>query len=417
MAELFNWLPTDLFFHLIKIGVIRGKNLVSLALVCKTLRQKCNARKGALYKQLLMLEHGDDILKNHVVLDTGAIIGSTQYRMRYFVASQEKVRFVGKVNTYGTPEDDVKHASLLISAKQVVFQRCFVMMLLKDSKLSGCGTINATIDNVDELMRYNTPRGATLEYTQIAMGSRHCAVISKHGLLFTWGSNEYGALGFNMKDKWLNTPLASHHFEFPKQVACGVRFTAVIDKDNQLHIAGVIPRTNEEADLLAPHMFIWRHIPHPKKIMKISGAGNWLAFIDEDGDLYGPNVVPDCDHINLRFAKYDTVDVKWKDLAVGLSMLMLTVDGRLYRRYRGKELTGFIEGPWDYVRHITSSYTTSAFIDNVGRLWTLGTNVHGELGLGYKSEKDVYRSEPALVPLDKPVLRVFVGYNSMAYLM
>lgn len=393
--------------------------MVSLALTCKTLRQKCNARKGILYKQLLMLEHGVNILKEHVVLDTGAIIGSTQYRMRYFVASQEKVRFVGKVNSYGTFEDDLKHASLVISAKQVVFQRSCVMVLLGDSKLSKCGILNLPdgVIRVNDLARYSTPQGATLEYAQIAAGPRHCAVISKHGLLFTWGNNECGALGFNMKDKWLDTPLASHRFEFPKRVACGVHFTAVIDKDDQLHITGIIPRSKEEAELFAPLMFIWRHIPHPKKIMKISGGSNWLAFIDEDGDLYGPNMIDGCDHIDLGFAKYDTIDVKWKDLAVGLTMLMLTVDGRLYRRHPTKEATGFIEGPWDYVRHIASSFTSSAFIDNFGRLWTLGRNTYGELGLGYKSEKNKHHTEPTLVPLDKPVLRVFVGSNSMAYLM
>ena len=313
----------------------------------------------------------------------------------------------------------------MTEAKQLAFQGAAILILSKEGMMASIGSLNDPAVNyqvgVEKVIMGKSPT----HFMQISAGAQHCAAISANGMLYTWGDNRYGACGFNYEKSArayrpapnrFDDPLPSHHFEYPKQVACGVSFTAFIDKDGKLFVAGIVPTRKEDLHVHRDEIFLWRHIEHAKKIVKISAHANLLIVLNEDGEVYGPTQDPEAGCVDVQL-KHAFKGRKWRDIAAGAYLLLLSEDGHLYRRdSKVKNDVIPIEGPWEYVRHIASG-SSSAFIDNLGRLWTFGSNECGQLGLGYKSEKGFVVEEPQLVRLDKPVLRVFLGASSMGYLM
>ena len=78
-----------------------------------------------------------------------------------------------------------------------------------------------------------TSAGGT-NWKQVACGFSHTAAIKTDGTLWTWGFNNFGALGNNTASQRL-TPVTTFAGETNwKQVSCGYRFTAAIKTDGTL---------------------------------------------------------------------------------------------------------------------------------------------------------------------------------------
>lgn len=95
---------------------------------------------------------------------------------------------------------------------------------------------------------------------RVSLGGSHGAALDAHGELYTWGRNEYGALGdgtFN--DKLRPTPVPTYG-EFWSDVVCGESHTGAIGFDNNVYMFG----SNRYDEIPRTHMHTTRHTRHPR---------------------------------------------------------------------------------------------------------------------------------------------------------
>ena len=130
-----------------------------------------------------------------------------------------------------------------------------------------------------------TSAGGT-NWKQVACGFSHTAAIKTDGTLWTWGFNNFGALGNNTASQRL-TPVTTFAGETNwKQVSCGYRFTAAIKTDGTLWTWG-----DNGQGRLGDNTTTQRNTP----VTTFSGGTNWkqvacgfnfTAAIKTDGTLW-----------------------------------------------------------------------------------------------------------------------------------
>ena len=75
---------------------------------------------------------------------------------------------------------------------------------------------------------------------EISTGMNHCAAIDSNGILYMWGSDEYGQLGMGDDSQLISTtPRVAHvSDETLMKVSCGDNFTLTLDHKGQVHSTG-----------------------------------------------------------------------------------------------------------------------------------------------------------------------------------
>jgi len=202
-------------------------------------------------------------------------------------------------------------------------------------------------------------------WKQVDCGTSHTAAIKTDGTLWTWGRNSFGAVGDTIgavpSDR--STPVTTFAGGTNwKQVSCGSNHTAAIKTDGTLWTWGRNSYgqlgTNNTTDRFTPVTTFaggtnWK---------QVAGGREYTAAIKTDGTLWtwGSN--------------YDGIDI-FGDITLYYGQLGInnTTTTRL------TPVTTFAGGTnW---KQVSCGRSNTAAIKTDGTLWTWGTNYYGELGI------------------------------------
>ena len=237
-------------------------------------------------------------------------------------------------------------------------------------------------------------------WKQVACGSVHIAAIKTDGTLWTWGFNDFGALGDNTSGTTRCTPVTTFAGGTNwKQVACGNAHTAAIKTDGTLWTCG-----RNDFGALGDNTTTNRSTP----VTTFVGGTNWkqvacgyyhTAAIKTDGTLWtwgfnsygqiGNNTTTQRSIPVTTFAG----GTNWKQVACGgFHTAAIKTDGTLWTWGRNNlgqlgdntitnksiPVTTFSGGTnW---KQVACGYRYAAAIKTDGTLWTWGNNNNGQLG-------------------------------------
>jgi RCC1 and BTB domain-containing protein len=269
---------------------------------------------------------------------------------------------------------------------------------------------------------------------QVTCGSFHTAAVTSNGDLFTWGGGMYGKLGHG-NEAGHSTP---KHVEAlaglnVSQVACGSRHTAIITSSGALYTWG------DKENGVAGHGDTDGHQYTPKlleqlagkRIVQLSACGRHTGCLTAEVELFtwGEGKFGRLGH----GAEHNCHTPRTVEMLIGKKLRQvscggfhtacITEDGHLYTFGKGEHgqlghndcvnkvkptLVQALEGV--FVSQITCGWSHSVALGSNGRVFSWGNGDHGKLGLGHGSACKV--SVPTMVEKlkDYRVVRV-ASYN------
>ena len=219
-------------------------------------------------------------------------------------------------------------------------------------------------------------------YPQLVLGEYTSTALKKNGPVWAWGDNSFrdaegnitgvGKLGTGSQQTVLTAPVQlSHYKEYPTdtelkdfkdilRVSSGDSFAVAVDKAGAVYAWG----DNSHGQLgYDPNALSYSaypvkvHFPdtNAKFIAAAAGANHVLA-VTEEGVVYA-----------------------WGDNTYG----QLGVGYRSNYEYTPSSMLGFTGADLDNVMDVAATVGTSAVLLTNGTVWTVGSNLHGELGNGW----------------------------------
>jgi len=246
---------------------------------------------------------------------------------------------------------------------------------------------------------------------QVTCGSYHTAAVSNLGELFTWGGGMYGKLGHGNEDGH-STPKKVEALKglTISQIACGSRHTAVITLPGEVYTWG------DKENGVAGHGDAEGHQYIPKllsklsqiKVVQLSACGFHTGCLSDNGEVftwgegkfgrlghgnernqYGPKLV---EEFKLRSLDGKTP----KQISCGgFHTAVCTEDGTMFTFGGGEHgqlghgdkvnkvtptLVQALEG--NFITQITCGWSHSVALTKGGKVFTWGNGDHGKLGHG-----------------------------------
>jgi len=252
--------------------------------------------------------------------------------------------------------------------------------------------------------------GTTFSWTQIAAGLNHSVAIRSDGILFTWGQNNGGQLGLS-DTVYRSSPVQLGSSSW-SQISAGSSHTIAIRSDstlwawgyNNVGQVGLGDTSNRSSPVQIGSVNTWS---------KVSAGSSQSFAIRSDASLYawGLNVsfgeLGDNTVINRSSPVQVGSPTSWTQIAVGSSFTGgIDTLGRLYtwgynlQGQLGSGVTAYRSAPvqvtgnsWNF---IAAGQNAMAGIDTLGKLYTWGNNAQGEFG--DNSATTVTRSSPVILP-------------------
>ncbi len=255
----------------------------------------------------------------------------------------------------------------------------------------------------------NTPQkvqvdGVT-EWKMISTGYSHTAAITADGKLYMWGTNNYGQLGFGVRNNNLYAPAQISTTEQWQSVSAKSLHTLAITADGKLYAWGA----NGNGQLGLGHTAI-QSIP---ALVNVEGVNNWKSVttghghtvaITTDGKLYvwGANESGQLGFgVHSEIALYTTptqisATEQWQSVSTKFShTVAITTDGKLYvwgdnsygqlgfghTAIQNIPLSVNVEGVSAW-KTASAGYSHTMAITTDGKLYAWGDNDYGQLGLG-----------------------------------
>mmetsp|Transcript_14285 Transcript_14285/g.39698 ORF Transcript_14285/g.39698 Transcript_14285/m.39698 type:complete len:660 (+) Transcript_14285:305-2284(+) len=246
---------------------------------------------------------------------------------------------------------------------------------------------------------------------QVTCGSYHTAAVAQNGDLYTWGGGMYGKLGHGNEAGASSPKRVEALVGLPvSQIACGSRHTAVVtsqgivytwgDKENG--VAGHGDHPTAEA---AGHQYAPRRLERlaQKCVTQISACGFHTAVVTDQGELFtwGEGKFGRLGHYSERNCHAPQLveallGKKPRQVSCGgFHTAVVTEDGRLYTFGGGEHgqlghndrvnklkptLVQALEGI--FVSQITCGWSHSVALTAKGKVYTWGNGDHGKLGHG-----------------------------------
>ena len=267
---------------------------------------------------------------------------------------------------------------------------------------------------------------------QVTCGSYHTAAVSSTGDLFTWGGGMYGKLGHGT-EQGHSAPKRVEGLVGKKvsQIACGSRHTAIITRGGAIYTWG------DKENGVAGHGDVEGHQYKPKllerlatkRIIQLSACGFHTGCLTDQGEVYtwgegkfgrlGHNAERNCAFPRLVEG---LMGARPRQIACGgFHTAVITDDGKIYTFGGGEHgqlghgdkvnklkptLVQSLENT--FISQITCGWSHSVALTKNGKVYTWGNGDHGKLGHG--SGRKV--STPQLVKKlkDHRVVRV-ASYN------
>lgn len=241
---------------------------------------------------------------------------------------------------------------------------------------------------------------------KVACGSGHSSALSDSGEAFSWGLNQFGALGLGrIIEQSLSTPTRVPYFLENGirvvDVSCGSRHTGFVAEHGALYMCG----SNEYGQLglsaraLPPNSMKIESTPKhvtslaERIVMVACGTTHTLALTDENnvfamgsnkhGQLGTGNKVAST--VPTRVANFDDCAALFK-IAAGGHSAAITTAGELF--IWGSGIFGEYLEPCSVAKEegvftdLSVGNNFGAAIHENGSIWTWGSNSKGELGLG-----------------------------------
>lgn len=241
---------------------------------------------------------------------------------------------------------------------------------------------------------------------QVTCGSYHTAAVTGNGDLYTWGGGMYGKLGHG-NEAGHSTPKRVEALVglIVSQIACGSRHTAIITSTGAIYTWG------DKENGVAGHGDTEGHQYTPKllerlagkRIVQLSACGFHTGCLTDGGELYtwgegkfgrlGHGAERNCHSPRLVET---LIGKKPKQVSCGgFHTAVVTEDGHLYTFGGGEHgqlghndrvnkvkptLVNALEGL--FVSQITCGWSHSVALTSTGRVYTWGNGDHGKLGHG-----------------------------------
>lgn len=241
---------------------------------------------------------------------------------------------------------------------------------------------------------------------QVTCGSYHTAAVAVNGDLYTWGGGMYGKLGHG-NESGHSTPKRVEGLVglTVRQIACGSRHTAVITSTGALYTwgdkeNGVAGHGDTEGHQYTPKLL---ERLASKKVVQLSACGFHTGCLTDQGEVYtwgegkfgrlGHGAERNCHSPRLVEV---LLGKRPRQVACGgFHTAVITDDGRMYTFGGGEHgqlghgdkvnkvkptfvqaLDGFV------ISQITCGWSHSVALTNKGKVYTWGNGDHGKLGHG-----------------------------------
>ncbi len=362
-----------------------------------------NSDKRTFYSQFRVFQWGPNSNSNHYLALSGFEVYGDLVNEISLLSSiiADDVPSISK----GMPP--LQNAALGVEAKstdQTVDNSGSVWLCGSDNGLCR----NSTSSNMPLFTEISTA-GFSSRVAQVALFASHACLVLESGLVFSWGSGEYGKLGHG---DCLNKPMphvVASLKDIPfVQVACGHNFSAFLSHDGRLWTCGrndfgQLANQTTGASVLTPVAICG--LPSAERIGMIAcGSSHVIAASLEHGHLWawGRNHRGQCglghtSDVSLpQMVLASKGNSAWVQLACGWSHSMaLTSNGEVFSWGAGMDSTRPVtgHGHGDVVSepkrldafrhrvvHIASGWDHSLAVDDVGVPFAWGFNHDGCLG-------------------------------------
>ena len=281
-------------------------------------------------------------------------------------------------------------------------------------------TLSNTIDGESVAkLKYEAKLNQSFVQTNIscARGSNHTITLSDDGILHSFGYNTYGQLGLgHNNDISLPTPIPN----LPQinQISCGGYFTVCVDCDGFMWSFGKNNSgqlgTGNTTNFNVPQKLI--NIP---PVLSVACGFEHTLMITNDSDLWswGSN---DKGQLCLGYEKGSTRHVPQKTLFSNISKLSAGFWHSLFENNKGEifacgynqsgqcglghfnelQITpSLILNVPPNIVHFVCGHYHNLFLDSEGNAFSVGSNAHGQLGLGHKTDQNELNKIPNIPPI------------------
>lgn len=223
--------------------------------------------------------------------------------------------------------------------------------------------------NTSTPVNVNKPTIINGSWLKIAAGGKHSAAISTDGHLYTTGWNGSGQLGTgdtDNRDQW--TEVASD--KTFTDVACGNQFTVAIASDGTLWSVGnAVDSQNYAA---------WTQIGSGVKFTQLSASmDGFIALNTSGGCLYAGTRIPLVQHSSGGYTQVAATFGRMYALKNDGTVIQVEEYGESYRDSYSPGLSGLKD-----IVKISGGYNTLYAIDKNQHLWSMGWNGDGQLANG-----------------------------------
>lgn len=262
-----------------------------------------------------------------------------------------------------------------------------------------------------------TPIAGMTDFVEVA-GHSHFLALHKDGTVWSWGKNDYGQLGYPTEEKFSATPKKIPALKDVVTIAAGWSQSLALDGAGNVYAFGANDSMQlglAPADNL-PHFNVMRVLTHPGAVKLIVGPGR-SAVLTKDGEviLFGGDRHDErVAGISLNKPTRLPYSYKVADLAFGIhAIYLLNQDGSVWAKggnSDGELGQGNRKEYHDYVRVrnigritlLSSDGVSAVAVDEAGRVWQWGRNIHHPLIPGESLES--IEMLPVLVKrLDGPI--------------
>ena len=211
-----------------------------------------------------------------------------------------------------------------------------------------------------------TPIPNLPKINMVSCGWNFTVCVDEEDFIWSFGENDYGQLGTGNKVN-LNVPQKLQDIPPVLSVACGYAYTLIITMDSNLWSCG----NNEYGQLCHGDKKYGRSKPQKtsfSNILKISAGHSHSLFQNDQGEIFscGYNEDGEC----------------------GL--------GHFYDPQITPSLIPNVSSK--FVQFVCGSHH-SLFLDSEGNVYSVGYNLHGQLGLGHNTKQNVLNKIPNIPPI------------------
>jgi len=337
-------------------------------------------------------------LKEKLINDTGLDVSNYTNKQLFYLSQQSKYRYHNKIAT------NSEYTLVIINGKVYSFGT---------STEGGLGLGSTEETNIPEEIE------GLNDIIEVAVGWSYSVALSKSGKVYLFGKNDDSQLG-NYGGDTIDTPVEILEINNAISITADENTLAVLTKDGKVHmygyiyeykklhykdLANIVQISMGDGNLLSldnnGNVFIYRYAYRDGGISKslktkdiyyaTFGSDGGFYFIDKNGQLLSSK--GKLDSIDIGIQPSPNIKVKRIYTESSYDILVLGSDDNVYnvtkRGYFTKieglsnitDISGFTGFPE------SSSYTL--FLDKNNKLYVIGSNNYGQLGLGDSDRRDI----------------------------